>query len=98
MLVNLSNNKITYIDEEAFALERQINSEYILNIDWRNNLLSSTSFNESTFINIKRPVLLLFGKNNLTLDKKIFKPLLNEFGLTKMDLRNNPLACHCNAK
>jgi Leucine-rich repeat (LRR) protein len=97
--INLAHNQISFIDGEAFSLDKGINSEFVLNIDLSNNLLTSTSFNKTAFSNIKRPVSILFAKNNLkALDENIFKPLLEEFALTKLDLRDNPFNCDCSAK
>lgn len=94
--IDLSNNEISLIREDAFKVES------VLNLNLENNRLQSNTI-QSGFINSfnkasELSLNLFLNNNNLThLEHDVFSPLLSS-PETSINVAGNPLLCDCRAK
>jgi hypothetical protein len=93
----LSNNRIASISDHTFAFAKtSINH---LDLDLRNNLLDSSSFEKNWYSRSLRPINLHLGGNRMTyLSESIFSAFLNRNINNTISIEQNPIYCDCRSK
>lgn len=94
--IDLSNNEISLIRENAFKVE------HLLNLNLENNRLQSNTIQSGFIHSFNQPselsVNIFLNHNNLThLEYDVFHPLLSS-PETSIDVAGNPVLCDCRVK
>lgn len=95
--LELYNNKINKIGILTLAFENQSNRT--LEVDLRNNLIDSSSFEHLWYSKTKRPMKLNLSNNKISfISENIFSTFLNREHENSINVENNPIICDCKAK